>query len=134
MRSDTRKGHEKQMESVGIILRNARLQLGLTPEDVCADTRISLGHVAAIEADQLDQLSSRFLYKSFARQIGRVVMVDAAALEQQLQDAAERMPEPLFPGQPGAPSPPKLASLRPRRIHLGRWASSLSMLVVVLVG
>jgi cytoskeleton protein RodZ len=120
------------MESVGQKLRNARSRSGSTLEAVSATTRIPLHKLEAIENDRLDQLSSRFIYKSFVRQFAQAVGLDDASLETPLQTAIEAIPESLFPGQPGAPVPPKVAGLRPQRTRTLRWILSFGSLVVMV--
>jgi cytoskeletal protein RodZ len=120
------------MESIGEKLRKARLSLGLTLDAVSSSTRINLRTLTAIEADQLDQISSPFLYKSFVRQIGQAVGLDSQALEQDLLSAAESMPKPLVPGQDGAPLPPATAS-RHRRNPLARWVYSIASFCLMLM-
>ncbi len=121
------------MESVGLKLRQARLRLGLTLEDVSAITRINIKNLSAIEADEVDHISSRFIYKSFVRQIATAVGIPSESVEETLAAAAEAIPEALFPGQTGAPRPPKLASLRPQRTRISRWIYSTALLVGMLV-
>ena len=69
------------MESVGQTLREARLRDGLTVQDVNARTRISVNNLLSIEADELHGISSRFLYKSFVRQVGQALKVDSAVFD-----------------------------------------------------
>jgi cytoskeletal protein RodZ len=87
------------MESVGHKLREARLRLDLTLEQVSADTRISLKNLTAIEADELSRISSPFFYRSFVRQFAAKVKLDYESIADDLQQAARTMPEPLVPGQ-----------------------------------
>ena len=121
------------MESVGQKLREARLRSGFTLDDVSAKTRINLKNLQAIEIDDLKQISSPFLYKSFVRQFASSVALDCAALQDALCAAAGSMPQPLVPGQDGAPVPPKLPGLRPQRTRKLRWLLSIASLIVMLV-
>jgi cytoskeleton protein RodZ len=121
------------MESVGQKLRGARLRLGFTLDDVSARTRINLKNLQAIETDDLKQISSPFLYKSFVRQFAGSVALDCAALQEALCAAAGSMPQPLVPGQDGAPVRPKVPGLRPQRIRKLRWLLSIASLIVMLV-
>ncbi len=121
------------MESVGQKLREARLRSGFTLDDVSAKTRINLKNLQAIETDDLKQISSPFLYKSFVRQFAGSVALDCAALQEALCAAAGSMPEPLVPGQDGAPVRPKLPGLRPQRVRKLRWLLSIASLIVMLV-
>src|SRR5947209_4781730 len=120
------------MESVGQKLRAARLGLGLTLEDVSAKTRINLRSLSALETDAFDVISSRFLYRSFVRQVADVVGLSSDALHGDLDAATMHIPEALVPGQAGAPAPPRLPSLRTSRVRLSRWISSVALLIVML--
>ncbi|MDQ2776369.1 MAG: DUF4115 domain-containing protein [Acidobacteriota bacterium] len=121
------------MESVGQKLREARLRLGLTLDDVNAKTRINLKYLQAIESDDLKQISSPFLYRSFVRQFAGSVALDCAALQEAVCAAAGSMPQPLVPGQAGAPIRPRLPGLRPQRTRKLRWLMSIASLIVMLV-
>ena len=122
------------MESVGQKLREARLRLGFALEQVSAATRINIKNLQAIEDDDLKQISSPFLYRSFVRQFAASVNLGGEDLQAALQKAAESMPEPLVPGQAGAPVRPDLPGLRPQRTRKLRWMFSISSLVLILVG
>jgi len=121
------------MESVGQKLREARLRLGFTLDDVSAKTRINLKNLQAIEDDDLKQIGSPFHYKSFVRQFAGSVALDCAGLQEALLSAVGSMPQPLVPGQDGAPVPPRLPGLRPQRIRKLRWLLSIASLIVMLV-
>lgn len=120
------------MESVGQKLRAARLRLGLTLDQVSASTRITLRSLSALEADAVEQISSRFLYKSFVRQFAEAVGLDTEELRAELDAAVARIPESLVPGQDGAPVPPRVPGLRASRVRFSRWVSSLTLLIAML--
>ena len=126
------------MESVGTQLREARLRLGFTLEEIRAKTRISLKNLQAIEDDNLNRISSPFFYKSFVRQFAEKVQLDYATLAGAVHQAASTMPEPLMPGQvaPGqldAAQPMKVSGFRPKRTLNLRWLYSVSAFAVMLV-
>ena len=121
------------MESLGQQLRSARLRLGLTLDDISAKTRINCKCIQAIETDDVGQISSAFFYKSFVRQIARTVGLDHTSLTVEIQKAAACFPEPLMPGQAGAPVRPDVPGLRPQRTRKLRWLVSVGSLVLLLV-
>ncbi|MBV9266260.1 MAG: helix-turn-helix domain-containing protein [Acidobacteriaceae bacterium] len=121
------------MESIGLKLREARLRSGLTLPDISAATRIKLKTLEAIENDDFAQIDSPFAYRSFARQFGGCVGLRSPEFDSALQASSTAIPEPLVPGQAGAPAPPNLPSLRPQRTKALRWLLSLASLVLMLV-
>ncbi len=124
------------MQSVGQKLRHAREAQGRTLEDIHSATRISLRTLEAIEADDLDAISSAFLYKSFVRQIAGNVGLNYAALESAVTVAVESIPVPLMPGEGGAPLPnvPALCVGRKRNPKLIYAISSFALLLVACSG
>lgn len=121
------------MHSVGESLRAARVELGLTLEQISASTRISVKNLRAIEADELATINSAFFYKSFTRQFAQEVGLDCALLSAAVQAAASTIPEPEIPGRGSAP-PLRISRMRGKRGGGVRWffsvASFASMLVV----
>lgn len=118
------------MESVGLKLRNARLRKKLALEDVSAATKINLRNLQAIEDDDIQQISSPFTYRSFARQYANCVQADWAELDSAISESSSRIPAPLMPGQNGAPLP----ASRQRRTAPSklRWALSAGSLMLSL--
>jgi hypothetical protein len=122
------------MESVGQTLREARSRLGLTLEQVSADTRITLRNLRAIEADDLSAISSPFFYRSFVRQFASKVNVAYETIAAAVQEAVSTMPEPLVPGQ-GEHHVIHVSAIKPKRHRSLRWFRSvISFLVVVAAG
>lgn len=119
------------MESVGQKLRQARLRLGLSLEDVSAKTRISVKSLQAIETDEPLRIGSAFLYRSFVRQFAEQVDLRYIDLAQAVQAATSSIPEPLIPGERQL-SAPKLAPLREGRSKKLRWINSVASLIVML--
>ena len=120
------------MESVGQILRSSRVAQGRTLEQVNSSTRISLGNLQAIEADESSHFGSAFFYKSFVRQFAQDLRLDFCLLEPSLHVAAETFAPPLMPGQAESAAP-KIAALRPPRRHRYRGLLSFASLVAVLI-
>ncbi len=121
------------MESVGQELREQRIRIGLTLEQVSARTRISIKNLEAIENDELQRISSPFFYKSFVRQFAQQLNLDYNLLAPGVQSAVSTMPEPLIPGHNDA-ALPKIPALHVSRPKNWRWLSSLATFTVMLVG
>jgi cytoskeletal protein RodZ len=119
------------MESVGKILREARSRLGLTLEQVSAQTRITLKNLAAIEADDLSRISSPFFYRSFVRQFAAAVKLDYDSIAAAVQDMVSTMPEPLVPGQEDAPVI-HVAAIKPGHSRSFRWLRSVFSFSLVM--
>src|SRR5581483_4964930 len=119
------------MESVGHTLREARLRLGFTLEQVSATTRISVNILQAIETDEPLRVGSAFLYKSFLRQFAGHLHLDYNQLSTAAESAAGIFPELLVPGQ--GVELPKLAPLQAARPRKLRWLSSVASLFVMLL-
>ena len=120
------------MQSVGQKLRLARLAQTRTLEEVHSSTRIPLKTLEAIEADELNRVSSAFLYRSFVRQFAQSLAIDFAELEPLLQAAADTIPPPLIPGEGVTPAP-KVAALRIGRKKNSRLIYSVSSFTLVLI-
>ncbi|MBV8895679.1 MAG: DUF4115 domain-containing protein [Acidobacteriaceae bacterium] len=120
------------MESVGKTLRDARVRLGLTLDQVSADTRISLKNLNAIEADDLSRLSSPFFYRSFVRQFAAKLQLNYESIAGAVQEAASTMPEPLVPGQEEVQLIHVPRVRRKRAYPSMRWLSSVASFCVVL--
>ncbi len=120
------------MSSLGNVIRTARLQTGLSLEQVNAKTRISLQNLQAIEDDDLSQFSSAFFYKSFVRQFAREVNVDYESLAPLIQTTIANMPEPVIPGQRDVIIEKAVLAPMSRSRRL-RWFRPLGTLLLVLV-
>jgi cytoskeletal protein RodZ len=121
------------MQSVGQRLREARLQLGRSLEDVSASTRIAIKTLLAIEADELEKLGAPFLYRSFVRQFAKELKVNDEQFDSDVQAAARTMPEPLMPGQ-GSNGPfPGVNALPVRRQRGFKWLHSVASLIAMLI-
>src|SRR5690348_12773080 len=87
------------MQSVGTTIKAARLQAGLSLEDINARTRISIRNLQAIEEDDLSAMVSAFFYKSFVTQIAKSLDIEISTLSPLIEDALAQIPEPLVPRQ-----------------------------------
>lgn len=61
------------MKTVGEILGNARVELGLTPNDISKITKIELKYIKALEKDDYQKLPSTTFVKGFVRNYAQVV-------------------------------------------------------------
>ncbi|MBV9303159.1 MAG: DUF4115 domain-containing protein [Acidobacteriaceae bacterium] len=121
------------MESVGEQLRQERLRQGLTLEDICASTRISLRNLQAIEQDDVSQISSPFFYRSFTRQFAERLGLEYSNLAGAVQNWATRIPDPAIPSLLSAPLP-KVAPIQPTRAKISRSVLPVIALIAVLAG
>jgi len=119
-------------QSVGKFLREERLRRGLALDEISASTKIPVGLLQAIEADDISRISSAFLYKSFARQFADVLQVDYAQLQNAVNASAEAYPKPKMPGEED--HGPRVPALGTSYEHRVRWGVSVIALAVVLVG
>lgn len=61
------------MKTVGEILGNARVELGLTPNDISKVTKIEVKYIKALEKDDYQKLPSATFIKGFIRNYAQVV-------------------------------------------------------------
>ncbi|HOL72628.1 MAG TPA: DUF4115 domain-containing protein [Bryobacteraceae bacterium] len=76
------------MNSIGDKLREERLRLGLTIEQISEATKINPGLLEAIEANEWDRLPGAFFTRSFIRQFADALGIDPAELEPELDRIA----------------------------------------------
>jgi cytoskeleton protein RodZ len=72
---------------VGQLLRAARLERGLTIEDVARQLRLSVRQVTALEEDDYSKLSSITFLRGFVRNYAKLLQMDAAPLLQRVQES-----------------------------------------------
>jgi cytoskeleton protein RodZ len=120
------------MQSVGNFIRAARLQTGLSLEDISARTRISVRTLQAIEEDDISVMPSAFFYKSFVHQFGKTLGIESSTLSPLIEAVLAQIPEPLVPGQDEriAKGAVIRSSSRPRNY---KWLFSLGSLALVMV-
>ncbi len=125
------------MESVGSQLRQARVQQGLSREELYGRTRISLKILSALENDDIAQIGCAFFYRSYVRQVAAQLKLDYGLLEPAVREATSAIPEPRIPGQvPEGQMPPvapRVDPLRERRPRNLSWLYSLVSFAVMLV-
>ncbi|HXE13392.1 MAG TPA: RodZ domain-containing protein [Bryobacteraceae bacterium] len=118
------------MLSAGEILRNERQKQGLDLSSVSKQTKISERILTAIEKDEVSQIPSAFVYKSFARQVATTLRVDFAQIANQVNLTADKFPEVRIPGQ--NVRRPDVPPIRQRRESIsGLVRGVISLLAVV---
>jgi cytoskeleton protein RodZ len=121
------------MQSIGKTLQAARLQAGLSLEEISSRTCISAKSLQAIENDEVSGVPSVFCYKSFVNQFGRELGFSPEDLAEGVAAITASLPAPLVPGQEAQIIKRSLIKpLRPRR-NL-RWLYPTASLAVVLIG
>ncbi len=120
------------MRSVGNQIRTARLEAGISLEQVSAKTCIPVKVLQSIEEDDLSPISSAFFYKSFVKQACATVGLPYSELASAVDAACSAYPEPLLPGRGEAVI--RSAMVRPVRKPRGfRWLLPAASFAVVLV-
>ncbi|HHY15252.1 MAG TPA: helix-turn-helix domain-containing protein [Firmicutes bacterium] len=103
------------MTGLGTLLQEARLEQGLTIEDMVERTKIRADFLQAMEAGDFEKLPDRAYVRPFLRTYARALGLaeDQVALEFDVRCA---------------PAPDELLSLRERRQHLQKKKRSLFVL------
>jgi len=121
------------MQSVGELLKGARLEQGKDLTTVAALTKINAKYLRAIEADDRQSLPSAFFYKSFVHQYAKVLGLETVEIDQEVDRLiSSDAPLPL-PGQENSIArdlPPMTGGNFP---HVRIFASSFGALVLMLV-
>jgi cytoskeleton protein RodZ len=71
----------------GQLLRAARLERGLSIDDVARQLRLSVRQVTALEEDDYSRLSSATFLRGFVRNYAKLLQMDAAPLLQRVQES-----------------------------------------------
>lgn len=78
------------MKEIGELLKQKRLEKGYTIDEVSAKTRLSIPHIKAIEAGNVDYFKNDLPYlRYFLRSYCELVDVDFDSIKDQLQDVVE---------------------------------------------
>lgn len=78
------------MKEIGELLKQKRLEKGYTIDEVSAKTRLSIPHIKAIEAGNVDYFKNDLPYlRYFLRSYCELVEVDFDSIKDQLQDVVE---------------------------------------------
>ncbi|WP_156841196.1 helix-turn-helix domain-containing protein [Novosphingobium aquimarinum] len=93
--------------SVGATLLAARERMGLSREDVAAQTRIAERHLVAIEENRFGDLAGKTYAVGFSRAYAKTVGLDEGVIAQQVRDQIEPrdyQPRPATSFEPGDPA------------------------------
>ena len=71
--------NEERNSAIGQELQQARLDKGLSLDDIQQSTKIQKRYLAAIESGQFDQLPGAFYERAFVRQYATAVGIDAVS-------------------------------------------------------
>lgn len=114
---------------IGLLLRRAREQRGLSASDIANKTRISLRWITAIEEGRVDQLPAPVFVSGYVRNYARTVGMDPAdALDRYLALKKQRENN-RGPNQPGVSS--SLSNSIERSVLQQRYLLWTALLVLV---
>lgn len=107
------------LRTIGEALKQARLEKGLSIEEVYAQTRVAPYQIEAIEAGRLDKLPEKIYVKGFIRQIALLLGIDYPILMQHWpKDPTSTHHVPVW-AVPAAKPNSKQKSMRPAHLYLG---------------
>lgn len=86
--------NEERNSTIGQELQQARLDKGLSLDDIQQSTKIQKRYLAAIESGQFDQLPGAFYERAFVRQYATAVGLDAVAFMKKYENEEETPAEP----------------------------------------
>ena len=133
-RDDTSRGAEAKAaqteQSAGQLLRAARLDRGMSIEDVARQLRLSVRQITALEEDDYDKFSSATFLRGFVRNYAKLLHVDEAPLLRQLQQLLPPLPAPTISYQiEGIPFPSNQKRGRRNLIIAGAVVLALLLLI-----
>ena len=94
----------KPQASLGVMLREAREQLGLSVADVAAQTKFAPRQIEALEADDFENLPETAFLRGFVRSYAKILNLDAQILLDALPQAKAPTAE-LIPASVDVPFP-----------------------------
>ncbi|MEB3212383.1 MAG: helix-turn-helix domain-containing protein [Leptolyngbyaceae bacterium] len=110
---------DPSLRTIGEALKQARLEKGLTIQDVYNQTRVATYQIEAIESGHFDRLPEKIYVKGFIRQIALFLGVDYQVLMQHWpQDTASTHRIPSWVTPASTPMPQQ-KSVRPAHLYLG---------------
>lgn len=86
----------KKTSRAGKLLREARLERGLSIDDVARQLRLSVRQVTALEGDDYDNVASGTFLRGFVRNYAKLLQMDAAPLLQQLEESLPPPPAQII--------------------------------------
>ncbi|MDQ3185923.1 MAG: helix-turn-helix domain-containing protein, partial [Pseudomonadota bacterium] len=132
--NDTSRGAEAKAaqteQSPGQLLRAARLNRGMSIEDVARHLRLSLRQIAALEEDDYGKFPSTTFLRGFVRNYAKLLQVDAAPLLRLLQQSLPPTTAPTISYQiEGIPFPSNQKRGKRNLIIAGAVVLALLLLV-----
>lgn len=112
-------------KSIGATLRERRLELGISLDEVVARTRIRKSYLEALETEQFDAFPGDTYLKGYLKGYAECLGLDPQVLLRSLAGVHSMAPSPLAP----EPEPGPTRSIRPGRGLA--WVSALVMVLVV---
>ncbi|BDR58828.1 helix-turn-helix domain-containing protein [Xylocopilactobacillus apicola] len=121
------------MNNIGKVLRQARIDKGMTIDDLQKKTRIQKRYLIAIENGDFDQLPGQFYVRAFIKQYGEQVGVDTDPYFAQPKDVEPAEVEEYEEETPEKEEP-TIASASPyltRQQPRSRWHSLIPQILVI---
>ena len=112
--------------SLGVMLREARNQLGMSISDVAAQTKFAPRQIEALEADDFKNLPEAAFLRGFVRSYAKILNLDAETLFAALPQTKSSTPE-LVPASVNVPFPVDYTAQK----NMIMLAAALLMAVVV---
>lgn len=127
------------MDNIGKVLRQARIDQGMTIDDLQKKTRIQKRYLIAIENGDFDQLPGQFYVRAFIKQYGENVGVDTDSYfkttkETEVFGGQSKQPVEDAPSGSQSEPEPEPASASPylsRRQPESRWHSLIPQVLVI---
>ncbi|MGW1951627.1 helix-turn-helix domain-containing protein [Streptomyces sp. NPDC001920] len=120
--------HDEDRPSIGRALRQARIDAGLTADDVSSATRVRIAIVHAIEADNFAPCGGDVYARGHVRTLAKAVGLDPAPLLAQYDDSHGGRPAPT-------PAAPLFEAERIRPERRGpNWTAAMVAAIVAVIG
>ena len=122
------------MNSVGEMLRRARVEQGLDLAAVAARTKINSNYLAAIESDDRKGLPGAFFYRSFVHQYAHALSLNTQHIDAELDRVLGAEAPPPLPGQDGNPIRQREPELQVRETFFEHVPVLRPLLVLLIAG
>lgn len=126
------------MDNIGKVLRQARIDQGMTIDDLQKKTRIQKRYLIAIENGDFDQLPGQFYVRAFIKQYGENVGIDtesyfkmAEKTEQSDEDDSEKQINTEEEQTPNNLNAENRSSYLTRQQPKNRWHSLIPQILVI---
>jgi cytoskeleton protein RodZ len=118
-----------EVTSLGMTLREARQQLGLSVADVANQIKFAPRQIEALEADDFQHLPEAAFLRGFIRSYAKILQLDAQPLLAALSQSKTASIE-LMPAAVGVPFPDAQSLMRQNMV----WLGAAGLLAVIAVG